>query len=128
MKILSIHPDNFGASFSTLCVIHCFMTPFLFITQSHMLNVPGWWQGLNYIFLFLSFVAVYKTTQHSSSYLIKILMFISWTFLTFLLISEEFELIHIPEPVTYLTGLTLASLHIYNKKYCQCNDGECCIN
>ena len=111
MKISTIHPDNIGATFSTLCVIHCFATPFLFITQSYILVVPG-----------------YKTSQNSSNQIVKTLLFVFWGILTSLLISEEFELFHLPEFITYLTGLTLAGLHIYNKKYCQCIDDECCVD
>tara|TARA_B100000945_G_scaffold114931_1_gene91254 strand:- start:679 stop:1065 length:387 start_codon:yes stop_codon:yes gene_type:complete len=128
MKISTIHPDNIGATFSTLCVIHCFATPILFVTQSYMLVVPGWWQALNYVFLLLSFFAVYKTSQNSSNQIVKILLYIFWGILATLLISEEFELFHLPEFITYSTGLTLAGLHIYNKKYCQCDDEECCVN
>ena len=128
MKISTIHPDNIGATFSTLCVIHCFATPILFVTQSYMLVVPGWGQALNYIFLALSFFAVYKTSQNSSNQIVKILLYIFWGILATLLISEEFELFHLPEFITYSTGLTLAGLHIYNKKYCQCDDEECCVN
>ena len=128
MKISTIHPDNIGATFSTLCVIHCFATPILFVTQSYMLVVPGWWQALNYVFLLLSFFAVYKTSQNSSNQIVKILLYIFWGILATLLISEQFELFHLPEFITYSTGLTLAGLHIYNKKYCQCDDEECCIN
>ena len=128
MKISTIHPDNIGATFSTICVIHCFATPILFVTQSYMLVVPGWWQALNYVFLLLSFFAVYKTSQNSSNQIVKILLYIFWGILATLLISEEFELFHLPEFITYSTGLTLAGLHIYNKKYCQCDDEECCVN
>ena len=128
MKVSTIHPDNIGATFSTLCVIHCFATPFLFITQSYMIVVPGWWQSLNYIFLALSLFAVYKTSQNSSNQIVKTLLFVFWGILATLLISEEFELLHLPEFITYLTGLTLAGLHIYNKKYCQCVDDECCVD
>ena len=128
MKISTIHPDNIGATFSTLCVIHCFATPILFVTQSYMLVVPGWWQALNYLFLLLSFFAVYKTSQNSSNQIVKILLYIFWGILATLLISEEFELFHLPEFITYSTGLTLAGLHIYNKKHCQCDDEECCVN
>ena len=128
MKISTIHPDNIGATFSTLCVIHCFATPFLFITQSYMIVVPGWWQALNYVFLALSLFAVYKTSQNSSNQIIKTLLFVFWGILASLLISEEFELFHLPEFITYLIGLTLAGLHIYNKKYCQCVDDECCVD
>ena len=126
MKTLSVYPDNFGATFSLLCVIHCFATPLLFITQSHLLIVPGWWQALNYLFLTLSLVSISYSAQNSSSQLMKVLLFVSWSFLAFLLISEEFELLHLPEPITYFTGFTLAFLHMYNKKYCKCDDQECC--
>ena len=128
MKISTIHPDNIGATFSNLCVIHCFATQILFVTQSYMLVFPGWWQALNYVFLLLSFFAVYKTSQNSSNQIVKILLYIFWGILATLLISEEFELFHLPEFITYSTGLTLAGLHIYNKKYCQCDDEECCVN
>ena len=128
MKISSIHPDNLGATFSSLCVIHCFATPFLFITQSYLLVVPGWWQALNYLFLSISFFAVYKTSKNSSSQMIKTLLYLFWSILAILLISEEFELFHLPEFITYITGLSLAGLHIYNKRYCQCADDECCVD
>ena len=78
--------------------------------------------------LLLSFIAVYKTTQNSSSLLIKISLFLAWGFLSFLIISEEYAIVHLPEFITYITGFTLAGLHIYNKKYCQCNDGDCCVD
>jgi len=128
MKISSIHPDNLGATFSSLCVIHCFATPFLFITQSYLLVVPGWWQALNYLFLSISFFAIYKTSKNSSSQMIKTLLYLFWSILAILLISEEFELFHLPEFITYITGLSLAGLHIYNKRYCQCADDECCVD
>ena len=128
MKISSIHPDNLGATFSSLCVIHCFATPFLFITQSYLLVVPGWWQALNYLFLSISFFAVYKTSKNSSSQMVKTLLYLFWSILAMLLISEEFELFHLPEFITYIIGLSLAGLHIYNKRYCQCADDECCID
>lgn len=128
MKISTIHPDYYGAFLSILCIVHCFATPFLFITQSYIMTVPGWWQGLNFIFLALSFLAVYKTSQHSSSQIIKNLLFVTWGILTFLFLSEEFELFHLPEFIKYMTGLSLAGLHIYNKKYCQCVDDKCCID
>ena len=128
MKISSIHPDNLGATFSSLCVIHCFATPFLFITQSYLLVVPGWWQALNYLFLSISFFAVYKTSKNSSSQMVKTFLYLFWSILAMLLISEEFELFHLPEFITYIIGLSLAGLHIYNKRYCQCADDECCID
>lgn len=126
MKVLKIHPDNLGVTFSSLCVFHCFITPFLFLSQAHLAVIPGWWQSLNFLFLSLSFFAIYRSIQNSSSNIIKVLLFASWTSLAFLLISEELELFHLPEALTYALGFSLAFLHVYNKKYCQCDDGTCC--
>ncbi len=128
MKSLGIHSDYIGASLSMLCMLHCFLTPVLFITQAHMSTAPGWWQPLNFVFLLLSFLAIYKSIQNSSNQRVKLLFFIFWSLLAFLLISEEFEILHLPEVITYATGFSLAFLHIYNKKYCQCDDDECCVD
>ena len=122
------HPDNLGATFSSLCALHCYVTPLIFITQSHIAIVPGWWQSLNYLFLSLSFFAIYRSVQNSSNLFIKILLFAFWGFLAFLLITEEFEIFHLPEFLTYGAGITLAFLHIYNKKYCQCSEEGCCVD
>lgn len=127
-RIYIKHPDNLGATFSSLCALHCYVTPLIFITQSHISIVPGWWQSLNYLFLSLSFFAIYRSVQNSSNFFVKILLFTFWGLLAFLLITEEFEIFHLPEFLTYAAGITLAFLHIYNKKYCQCNDEGCCID
>jgi hypothetical protein len=91
-----------------------------------MSTAPGWWQPLNFVFLLLSFLAINRSIKNSSNQLIKVLFYIFWSILAFLLISEEFEILHLPEVITYATGFSLAFLHIYNKKYCQCADEECC--
>jgi hypothetical protein len=92
-----------------------------------MSTAPGWWQPLNFVFLLLSFLAINRSIKNSSNQLIKVLFYIFWSILAFLLISEEFEILHLPEVITYATGFSLAFLHIYNKKYCQCADEECCV-
>ena len=129
MRLSIDHPDNLGAMLSSLCVLHCYFTPFLFITQSHLAaTIPGWWQALNYLFLFISFLAIIRSVDNSTNFKIKILLFLFWGLLSFLFISENFELFHLPEFLTYSAGITLAGLHIYNRKYCQCSDGECCTD
>ena len=90
--------------------------------------MPGWWQSLNYLFLSLSFFAIYRSVQNSSNFFVRILLYTFWVLLAFLLITEEFEIFHLPEFLTYAAGITLAFLHIYNKKYCQCNDEGCCVD
>ena len=133
MKISTIHPDNIGATFSTLCVIHCFATPFLFLTQAQtslveLSSVPLWWQLLNYVFIIVSFFAVKRTVKNSSNELVKSLLWVSWVLLSALILNEEFEIMHMPEMLTYFAGISLATLHVYNLKYCQCKcESENCL-
>ena len=131
MKLTIQHPDTLGAINSSLCVIHCFTTPFLFLTQAQTSlvepsTVPLWWQLLNYVFIVVSFFAVNRTVKNSSNQLVKSLMWVSWVLLSALILNEEFEIMHMPELLTYFAGISLASLHIYNLKYCQCEDENCC--
>ena len=131
MKLTIQHPDTLGAINSYLCVIHCFATPFLFLTQAQtslveLSTVPLWWQLLNYVFIVVSFFAVNRTVKNSSNQLVKSLLWVSWVLLSALILNEEFEIMHMPELLTYFAGISLASLHIYNLKYCQCEDENCC--
>ena len=131
MKYTLKHPDTIGAINSSLCVAHCFATPFLFLTQAQtslveLSSVPLWWQLLNYVFIIVSFFAIKRTVKNSSNELVKYLLWASWVLLSALILNEEFEIMHMPELLTYFAGITLASLHIYNLKYCQCEDENCC--
>ena len=131
MKYTLKHADTIGAINSSLCVAHCFATPFLFLTQAQkslveLSTVPLWWQFLNYVFIVISFFAVSRTVKNSSNQLVKSLLWVSWVFLSALILNEEFEIMHMPELLTYFAGISLASLHIYNLKYCQCEDENCC--
>ena len=131
MKYILKHPDTVGAINSSLCVVHCFATPFLFLTQAQtslveFSTVPLWWQLLNYVFIVVSFFAVNRTVKNSSNQLVKSLLWVLWVFLSALILNEEFEIMHMPELLTYIAGISLALLHIYNLKYCQCEDENCC--
>ena len=131
MKYILKHPDTVGAINSSLCVAHCFATPFLFLTQAQtslveLSSVPLWWQLLNYVFIIVSFFAVKRTVKNSSNELVKSLLWVSWVLLSALILNEEFEIMHMPELLTYFAGISLATLHVYNLKYCQCEDENCC--
>ena len=99
MKYTLKHPDTVGAINSSLCVVHCFATPFLFLTQAQtslveLSSVPLWWQLLNYVFIIVSFFAVKRTVKNSSNELVKSLLWASWVFLSALILNEEFEIMH----------------------------------
>lgn len=132
MKLTLQKSDNIGALASTLCMIHCFATPFIFIAQtcsaSCCATAPAWWQWIDYFFLVISFFAVYNSTQTSSKKWVKIALWISWTGLFIAILNERTSLIHLPHLFKYIMASSLVILHLYNRKYCQCKEDNCCAN
>ena len=129
---LKINSDVIGASASILCTIHCLATPLIFVasacTQSCCANAPTWWIAIDYIFLFISFIAVYRSTKTTSSNWIKPLIWLYWVCLFVLILVEHNLSIQISPFYKYIAALSLAITHIYNLKYCQCKNNECCVN
>ncbi|SIS47001.1 MerC mercury resistance protein [Zobellia uliginosa] len=130
MKLILRKPDIYGAIVSNLCVIHCVATPFIFVAHTSSLNehisTPIWWSYLDYVFLTISFFAVSRSTKNTGKSYMKPLLWINWSALLFLILNEKYQLLSLPETVTYITAFSLASLHIYNLKYCQCKNNKCC--
>ena len=131
-KITLQKPDTFGALASTLCLIHCLLTPLLFLSHQsitdHHHAAPVWWKSLDFLFLGISFIAVYRSTQTSSKPMMKYFLWSSWILLAGLIFNEKMGVFEIPEYVMNMSAITLAVLHIYNLKYCQCDDENCCNN
>ena len=122
--------DSIGVMASGLCLIHCLATPFLFVAKSCAVSccadAPIWWGLLDYIFLVVSFFAVYWTASTTSNKLVKFALWLSWFVLSFILINEQIQLFALSKYAIYLPAFALVSLHIYNLKYCQCQDAVCC--
>ena len=130
-KIIS-KPDYMGALASSLCLLHCIATPFIFIAQSCSASCcessPIWWQYVDYVFIIISFFAVYQTTKTSTNKYIKQALWVSWFCLLSIIINEKINWISLPEYSVYIPAITLITLHIYNLKYCQCKTDDCCIH
>ncbi|MDC3301222.1 MerC domain-containing protein [Flavobacteriaceae bacterium] len=124
MNISLRKPDTIGAIVSTLCVVHCLLTPLLFVAQSytatHSHEAPFWWKNLDYLFILISVIAVYESTKKSTNKLIKAGLWMSWIMLFLLILNEKLVWIELDEIITYSVALTLSILHIYNLNYCQC--------
>lgn len=124
--------DVFGATASTLCLIHCIATPFLFLAQAHTSystnEIPGLWKSLDYIFLAVSFFAIYWSAKTSSKEWIKYVLWGSWAVLFFVILNEKLQLLPFPEYVIYFPSISLIFFHYYNLKYCKCKDDSCCAN
>ena len=132
MNISLRKPDTIGAIVSTLCVVHCLLTPLLFVAQSytatHSHEAPFWWKNLDYLFILISVIAVYESTKKSTNKLIKAGLWMSWIMLFLLILNEKLVWIELDEIITYCVTLTLSMLHIYNLNYCQCETENCCNN
>jgi len=132
MNSIIYKPDSIGSIASVLCLIHCIATPFIFITQACTMSccagAPIWWQSIDYIFIIISFFAILRSTQTSSNQMIKIALWIMWILFCISIINTTIELFYINQNFKYATGIILASLHIYNLKYCQCDNEQCCVN
>jgi hypothetical protein len=83
---------------------------------------------LNYIFLAVSFIAVYYSVKNSSNLFIKVLLYLFWIWLSLLILNEEFMIFSILELYTYISAICLSVLHVYNLKYCRCDNEECCTS
>ncbi|MEM7574832.1 MAG: MerC domain-containing protein [Bacteroidota bacterium] len=131
-RVFSTNISNqMGSIVSGLCLIHCLATPFLFAAhlgiEEHHHASPVWWKSLDIIFLILAFWAVYWSARNSSKSWVKYAMYASWFFLSLVLLNERLELFHWREELIYLPTVSLIGLHIYNLRYCQCEDEECCV-
>ena len=132
MNSIILKPDAIGSLASTLCLIHCVATPFIFITQACTISccaeAPIWWQALDYIFIIISFFAILRSTQTSSNKTIKILLWSTWFIFFVSILNKTIQLLSININFIYVIGTILALLHMYNLNYCQCKDENCCVN
>ena len=134
MNSLSIlyKPDTIGSLASTLCLLHCIATPFIFITQACTMSccadTPIWWQSIDYIFIVISFFAIFRATKTSTNKIISKLLWITWFVFFALILNKSLGLIYLDKNFAYSAGITLACLHLYNLRYCQCKSDDCCAN
>ena len=133
LKSLNLSPksDLIGSSASTLCLVHCLATPFLFVTHAGHLHGhhshPFWWGALDILFVLISLVAVFWSAKNTSKNWMRYALYTSWLLLSFVILNEKFEFIHLQEEVIYIPSLMLIILHFYNRKYCKCVDDSCCV-
>ena len=124
MKAIFYKPDLYGVLASALCMLHCLLTPFVFILQSCTSTCcessPFWWRTLDFIFLAISAVAIYFSLKSSANVYVKNFLIITWFLLLIFILNENLNVIKLPKTLTYITAILLSIFHIYNLKYCQC--------
>ena len=125
--------DWIGAFASGLCIIHCLATPFLFVLQSCSVGksccdgAPLWYSYLDYVFIVITFFAVYFSSKNTSKNLMKYSLIVSWAVLSILVLNEKAGIFDLRPFVKYIVSFILIGLHLINMRYCQCKDEGCCI-
>ena len=130
MVVTTKNSDYIGAFAGILCIIHCIITPLLFLINAELATRQTLFalQLTGYVFLIISFFAVYRSALNTTNNIVKVLFFFFWGALLFLILNETFGTFRIPETFTFISAFSLSALHIYNLKYCQCKDETCCTN
>ena len=129
----NLSPDFIGALASSLCLVHCLLTPVLFIVKACTSSAPCcadapiWWQIIDYVFIIISFAAIFYATKNSTVKWIQFALWSNWLLLLILIVSESLGLGLFAKSYIYIPALAIVGLHFYNLKYCQCAEKECCL-
>ena len=120
MKLSGIESDSIGALAGTLCLIHCAITPFVFVahtcTKACCTSAPDWWKWIDFVFIFIALFAVYRSTKSTRKTWMKVALWFTWVLLFLMIINDQIGLITLPEATVQVFALVLIGLHIYNLK------------
>lgn len=121
MKQNSDKSDIIGMAVSALCFIHCIATPFIFAaqtcTRSCCAETPFWWRTIDYVFLAISFIAIWFSTRNTIKNWLKIILWINWGVLSLVLIFEDIAIELLFERIVLVPAISLIVFHSYNKIY-----------
>ena len=106
MVLTTKNSDYIGAIAGVLCIIHCIITPLLFIVNAELATKQTLFflQFIGYVFLIISFFAVYRSALNTTNYIVKVLFFLFWGALLFLILNESFGAFRIAETFTFSHG------------------------
>ncbi|MES2518504.1 MAG: MerC domain-containing protein [Bacteroidota bacterium] len=113
--------DYLGIISSGICLIHCLATPILFFVQRYFqkkLQSDAYEnQYWDYVFLLVSFIAVFSTTQHLKS---RRIIVVFWAFFTLfavaILFEDDFKYLNF---LGYTSSIGLIITHLLNIKHCK---------
>jgi hypothetical protein len=132
MNRINLSFDNIGIIASTLCTIHCIATPFLFVARACSVtccsDAPIWWVLIDYLFLVISFYAIFFIHKNLTIKWLRASLWISWTILLIIIVNQSIDIIYLPKNFIYIPSIVIVVLHYYNLKYCKCQDDKCCIS
>jgi hypothetical protein len=107
-----VQSDKAGIASAFLCTIHCLIIPVLLLVRAPLANntqLPEWWSRLDYVFLLISFLAVYHSAAHTRRKEIKVALWIFWAILAISIIFEA--TLH---NMAYFASAGLIATHLVN--------------
>tara|TARA_B100001250_G_scaffold334074_1_gene299861 strand:+ start:1141 stop:1560 length:420 start_codon:yes stop_codon:yes gene_type:complete len=130
MHRYSLNFDTIGIIAGTLCAIHCIATPLLFIAKACSsaccTDAPTWWIMIDYLFLLISFTVIFFISKNLEVKWVKNSFWLSWGLLSFSILDHSFGTTYLPENFIYIPSFFIILLHLYNIKFCKCEDVTCC--
>tara|TARA_B100001758_G_scaffold50625_1_gene41137 strand:- start:23998 stop:24396 length:399 start_codon:yes stop_codon:yes gene_type:complete len=130
MQKLILPYDSIGIIASTLCTIHCIATPFVFIakacTATCCSEAPAWWLMIDYLFLIISFLAIFFINKNLNIKWLKSAFWISWIILLFTIANHSINIMLLPKNFIYIPSISIVVLHFYNLQFCKCKNETCC--
>lgn len=120
------YSDWMGAVVSILCVVHCAVSPLFFVAKpvfASMMVSPhghphGLWASLDYIFLVLSLMAVWYSSEHTTHATLRWVLWASWVVFAIGLFFEPLEFPFGPW-LMYAGSISLVIAHLQNYRHCQ---------
>lgn len=107
--------DVVGIVASSVCIIHCLLTPFVAVLFSGILKEK--YELLNFVFLLVSLISVVLSVRSSKHNLFKGLFIYFWVQLSVALVFEDVNIIF--TLMMYFAAIGLIVTHVLNIKHCK---------
>jgi hypothetical protein len=118
MLKLTLKSDTVGILSSLLCLIHCFIGPFIFMvwtsSTAQSNYTSNYWYLLDFLFLIVSFWTIYKATKQTRKAWFRFGFWSSWILLSTILINEKIAFTEISEALIFVPTFSIIVLHIFN--------------
>lgn len=109
--------DFIGFINSTICIVHCLLMPSFYVFFPFLESLSFSIFKLDYLFLFISFLSVFNSTNNTPSVKLIVALWIAFLFLAIgVLFEEDFLLMHL---LTYFGSFGLVILHLINIRICK---------
>ena len=111
---VSVRSDQAGIASAVLCTVHCLVVPALFLlrfslTDNAAYHLPSWWEKLDFVFLIVSFLAVYHSAGHTKTKEVKISLWLFWATLAVAILFQA----HL-HWLAYIASAGLIATHFIN--------------